>query len=83
MMYKIWNFYLIIFTNNFCENPKGDLVTLFDQFQSLAKINDFKSKIEMETPASSNTLRSIAEKLILKISKQRDVELEKIEFMIR
>ena len=56
------------------------MVALFDQFQSLAKINDFKSKIEIQTPNSSE---SIAEKLILKISKQRDDELEKIEFMIR
>jgi len=59
------------------------LVALFDQFQSLTKIDDFKSKIETQTPAYSNTSESIAEKLILKISKQRDDELEKIEFMIR
>ena len=58
-------------------------MTLFDQFQSLAKIDDFKNKIAIQTPDSSMSSESISKKLIFEIAKRRDDKLEKMELMIR
>ena len=66
-----------------CVIHTGDLVTLFDQFQSLAKIDDFKNKISIQTPDSSMSSELISKKLIFEIAKRRDDKLEKMELMIR
>lgn len=58
-------------------------MTLIDQFQSMTKIDDFKNKIKTKTPDASIKSELISEKLIFKIAKRRDDELEKIELMIR
>ena len=58
-------------------------MTLIDQFQSMTKIDDFKNKIKIKTPDASIKSELISEKMILKIAKRRDDELEKIELMIR
>ena len=58
-------------------------MTLIDQFQSMTKIDDFKNKIRIKTPDASIKSEFISEKLIFKIAKRRDDELEKIELIIR